>query len=493
MVSQRVSPQHLDGTSGRRRVAVVLAAGKGTRMRSALPKVLHEVGGRASLTWVLDGARACGCEEIFVVVGPESDAIRASVGDAPDVHWVVQGERRGTGHALQVAAQAVAQAMAESGGSPATGLVLYADAPLVTIATLERLLSVAEAGFGALSVATLEEPGNLGRVRAQAGGQLTGIVEAVDATLEDLEIRQVNAGHYALPFPAIGTFLDALEPANKQGELYLTDAVVSAAAEHRVRCVDLQDPCEAWGINTRADLARVHQAFCDRTVSRLQEAGVTVLRPNTVTIDATVKIEPDVTVHGGVTLLGSTTVCSGTVIHSGAWIKDSSIGESCEIRPYSVLEDTHLGEGCGVGPFARLRSGAELAAGVHIGNFVEVKKSQLGPGVKAGHLAYLGDATVGAGSNIGAGAVTCNYDGERKHQTEIGARAFVGSDSMLVAPVRIGDDAITAAGSVITNDVPDGALGVGRARQRNLDGWADRQRESKRSGKPSDASSVDDQ
>lgn len=456
----------------RSRVAVVLAAGKGTRMRSGTAKVMHVVGGRSSLEWVLHSARACGCEQIFVVVGPEGDAIKEVFREQSDLHWVVQPERKGTGHALQVAVQAM-----EATGIPAsTALVLYADAPLVTVATLTKLFQVAERGFGALSVATLDEPGNLGRVQATDVGQLEGIVEVADAKASELELKCVNAGHYALPYPEILPFLEALEPVNEQGELYLTDAVVAAAEKNPVLCVELGDSSEAWGINTRADLARVHEVFCQRTVTRLQELGVTILRPSTVTLEATVEVAPDAILHAGISLLGTTKVGAGTVVHTGAWIKDSEIGAHCEIRPYSVLEQARLADRCGVGPFARLRAGAELDEEVHVGNFVEVKKSKLAKGVKAGHLAYLGDATVGANSNIGAGVVTCNYDGQSKHATHIGEGAFVGSDTMLIAPVVVGDGATTAAGSVITHAVPEGALAVGRSRQRNIEDWAKRSR-----------------
>ena len=455
------------------RFAIVLAAGKGTRMRSRRSKVLHEVGGRTSLDWVLDGARRCGCSPIVLVVGPDADDLRGALDGQDDVRFVVQEQRFGTGHAVQVATSAL-----EGDGLAGTALVLYADAPLVRPETLERLLTTAEQGFGALSVATLDEPGNLGRVDCNEDGGLRRIVEVADASPEDLEIRSVNAGHYALRFPEIVPYLDALEPANQQGELYLTDAVVAAGAEHEVRCVELQDPSEAWGINTRADLARVHGAFSRRALEAAQDAGVTFLQPDTVTVDATVEFGRDVVIHPGVHLLGQTRLGEGTVVHAGSWLRDACVGSDCEIRPYSVIDQCTLADGCGVGPFVRLRGGAELAEGVHLGNFVEVKKSNLGAGVKAAHLAYLGDATVGEGSNIGAGVVTCNYDGERKHRTTIGARAFVGSDSMLVAPVTVGDEATTAAGSVITQDVPAEALAVGRARQRNIENWRRRRRKS---------------
>jgi len=452
--------------SERQTVAVVLAAGKGTRMHSARPKVLHAVAGRSMLDWVLDAARAAGCDRIVVVVGHGADDVRASAA-ADDVTFVVQEEQLGTGHAL-------AQAAAEVSGD-AKLLVLSGDVPLLRAETLRRL--AAAPGWGAVAVADLDEPGALGRVVSQAdGAHLERIVEASDATPEELAVRTINAGIYALPAPAIFAALERLQPDNAKGELYLTDALGAAAeAGEAVSLVVLDDAAEAFGANDRRDLARIHRAFVARKLDALGREGVLVLDPANTLVEPQVVIGPDTVLHSGVALTGQSAVGSGCVLHQGAWLRDTALAENVVIEPYSVLDGAEVGPGCRVGPFARLRPGARLETEAKVGNFVEVKNATLGPGAKAGHLTYLGDAEIGADSNIGAGVVTCNYDGVSKHKTKIGERAFVGSDTMLVAPVEVGDDATTAAGSVVTHDVPDGALAVERTKQRNVEGWAERQ------------------
>jgi bifunctional UDP-N-acetylglucosamine pyrophosphorylase/glucosamine-1-phosphate N-acetyltransferase len=453
----------MSGTREFERVAIVLAAGEGKRMRSATPKVLHPIAGRPLLAWVLDGARASGCKRLVIVVGRQADAVRERFA-APDVEFVEQSERLGTGHAA-------AQAERVLGSEPRLGLVLSGDAPLVRPATLERLLAVAREGWGAVAVARVKRPGSLGRVLTD-GDRLVGIVEAADASREELEIRTVNSGHYAVRLPELFERLRGVAPHNAQGEIYLTDAVVAAAASGAaVRCVDLEDPAEAWGVNDRADLARVERALVERQVARLQEAGVSVRDPARVHIEAGVEVGADSVLHADVTLLGNTRLGERVTLHQGVWVRDCEIAADVEVLPYSVLDGARVGTGCALGPFARLRPGTELGERVRVGNFVEVKNSSLGAGVKANHLAYVGDATVGPGANLGAGTVTCNYDGVRKHRTEIGAGAFIGSDTMLVAPVRVGERSVTGAGSVITEDVPDDSLALGRARQRNLVGW----------------------
>jgi bifunctional UDP-N-acetylglucosamine pyrophosphorylase/glucosamine-1-phosphate N-acetyltransferase len=441
---------------------VVLAAGKGTRMRSALPKVLHEAAGRPLLAWVVDAARAAGCSKILAVVGHGAEQVREAI-QGDDIEWVLQAEQRGTGHAL-------AQVEGQVDGA-ATLLVLSGDVPLLTPATLDRLAEEAEAGWGAMATAELDDPGSLGRVITSDDGRFDRIVEARDATPDELEVRRINAGLYALPAPEIFEFLSRLTAHNAQGELYLTDAVTDAARAGRpIRLVGLADPDEALGVNTRAELAAIHRLLIDRHLSSLMEAGVTILEPERTTIEPRVRIGADTVVHPGVALLGVTEVDAGCVLHQGAWIRDSRIGEGVTIEPYSVLDGADVGDGCRVGPFARLRPASRLLRKARVGNFVEVKSSVLGEGTKVGHLAYVGDATVGDGANLGAGVVTCNYDGVRKNPTEIGRGAFIGSDTMLVAPVRVGEGAMTAAGSVITKNVPDGALAVGRVRQKNLAG-----------------------
>lgn len=435
-------------------------------MRSDRPKVLHEAAGRPLLSWVVDAARAAGCERIVVVIGHGGDEVkRACAG--PDLEWVVQRERLGTGHALGQASAVVEEEVLL--------LVLSGDVPLVTASTLNRLAEATSEGWGAMAVAAPDDPGRLGRVIAE-DGDLVRIVEASDASDEELAVERVNAGVYALPSPEIFGYLRELDPDNVQGELYLTDAVTSAAAEHQVALVELEEVEEALGVNTREELGRAHRALVRRQIERLMEAGVTVLDPRSTTVEAGVEVDRDTILHAGVSLLGTTRVGSGCVLYAGAWVRDAEVGEEVEIAPYSVVDGARVGDRCRIGPYARLRPGAELERDVKLGNFVEVKKARLGDGAKVSHLAYIGDAEVGAGANIGAGVVTCNYDGVAKHRTEIGSDAFIGSDTMLVAPVRIGDGATTAAGSVITRDVPDGALGVARSRQRNVEEWRRRGR-----------------
>ncbi len=451
-------------------IAVVLAAGKGTRMRSDRAKVLHEAAGRPLLGWVLDAAGKAGCDRCAVVVGHQADAVRAAFvegGGESGILWVEQAEQLGTGHALQQAVAAIE--------GPARLLILSGDVPAIRAATLEALLERAGAGW-AVTVADVAEPGGLGRVKRGAGGKLLGIVEARDASEEELALSTINAGVYVAPKDEIAAYLDGLVTANAQGELYLTDAFSSAAADGvPVALFDLADESEAWGVNDRADLARAHRILSNRRCAELMERGVTILDPERTVVEAEVQIGRDSVVHEGVSLLGRTTVGERATIESGAWLRDSSLGDEVVIGPVSVLEGATVESRAKVGPFARLRPGTVVGADSKIGNFVEIKNSRLAPGVKAGHLAYLGDAVVGSGANIGAGTVTCNYDGKDKHRTEIGEEAFIGSDTMLVAPVRVGDGASTGAGSVITQDVPDGSLGVGRARQRNVDGWRRRQ------------------
>jgi bifunctional UDP-N-acetylglucosamine pyrophosphorylase/glucosamine-1-phosphate N-acetyltransferase len=446
--------------------AVILAAGKGTRMHSSRPKVLHQVGGKPLLAWVLRAAREAGCQHLFVVVGHGADEVRAELG-AEDVTWVEQNDQLGTGHAL-------AQVERHLEG-PAMLLVLSGDVPLVSSTTLVDLVDLANRGWGAMAVAELPDPGSLGRVVTGANSNLERIVEALDATAEESAIKWVNAGLYALPAPDIFAHLADLETDNAKGEFYLTDALTAAAAAGReVALFTLPDSSEAWGVNDRRDLARVQQEVLRRKTDQLMAAGVTILDPGVTTVEWDVEIGTDTVIHPQVSLSGSTRIGSGCVLNQGVWIRDSTLGDNVSVEPYSVLDGAEASDSCRIGPFARLRPGAVLLAGARVGNFVEVKNSRLGEGVKANHLAYLGDTTVGAESNVGAGVVTCNYDGQAKHHTEIGRNVFIGSDTMLVAPVEVGDDAVTAAGSVGNKDVPPGALAIERTEQRNILGWAKR-------------------
>ncbi len=456
----------------RPRIAVVLAAGQGTRMRSALPKVLHRAAGRPLLAWVLDAARAASCERILVIVGHGAEQVRAELA-APDVEFVLQAEQRGTGHALQQ----VEPYLRTDPGHESTLIVLSGDAPLVTPATIQALAERAESetSWGALAVADLADPGSLGRVFPDAFGALGEIVEARDATPEQRAKKTINAGLYAFPAPEVFEYLHRLRATNAQGELYLTDAVTDAArAGHRVELHPLADPSESWGINDRVELAQAHRRLIDRHLEALMRSGVTILEPARTSIEPGVVVGRDALIHPDVSLSGATQIGPGCELRQGAWLSDTVLEEGVVIEPYSVLQGARIEAGCRVGPFARLRPGTVLRAGAKVGNFVEVKASELGPGAKAGHLAYLGDATIGPRVNIGAGVITCNYDGEGKHRTEIGEDSFIGSDTMLVAPVKIGAGAQTGAGSVITQDVPEGALAVTRVRQKNLEGAVER-------------------
>lgn len=457
------------------RTAAILAAGKGTRMRSELPKVLHRVAGKPMLHWVVETARQAGCERILVIVGHGAEQVRAAFEGQDDITWVLQEQQLGTGHAL---AQVEPHCRDD-----ATLLVLSGDVPLVRAETLDRLAKASQAsGWGAMAVAELDQPGALGRVLARAHHhhELDRIVEARDANAEELAVRRVNAGLYALPAPSIFEYLGRLDQHNEQGELYLTDALGAAAHDgHDVALVDLQDFTEAYGINTRRNLARVHRVLIDRHLERLMDEGVTILEPGRTTIEPTVCVGIDTVVHPEVSLLGDTSVGAGCTLAHGSWVRDSQLDDAVSIEPYSILDSARVASRCSVGPFARLRPASVLQPGSRVGNFVELKKTELGAGAKASHLTYLGDTTVGEGANIGAGVVTCNYDGVSKHRTAIGEGAFVGSDTMLVAPVTVGARATTGAGSVVTQDVPEDALAVSRARQRNIAGWTRKPRKSR--------------
>ena len=444
-------------------VAVVLAAGKGTRMRSRLPKVLHPVGGRPLLAWVLEAARDAGCRRILVVVGHGAEEVRAAL-PARDVVWVEQREQRGTGHALLRVAPHVA-------GS-ARLLVLSGDVPLVRAATLRRLVRAAARAWGAMAWTAMDDPGSLGRVVAAPGGTLERIVEAADASPEEAALRRVNAGLYVLPAPEIFAYLRRLRPDNAKRELYLTDALGAAAAAGRpVRLVELEDPREALGVNDRRELALVHLRLLGAKAAALQEAGVTLCDPGRTVVEPQVEVGEDTVLHPGVCLLGRTRVGRGCVLHQGAWLRDTQVADGATIEPYCVLDGATVGPGCRVGPYARLRPGAVLAAGARVGNFVEVKNARLGEGAKANHLAYLGDATVGARVNYGAGSITANYDGANKHRTVIEDDVQIGSDVQLVAPVTVGKGATIGAGATITKDAPPGELTFTKKEQVTKPGW----------------------
>ncbi|MGN6591415.1 MAG: bifunctional UDP-N-acetylglucosamine diphosphorylase/glucosamine-1-phosphate N-acetyltransferase GlmU [Terriglobales bacterium] len=445
---------------GERTGLLILAAGKGTRMRSQLPKVLHRAGGRSLLGHVLAAAAEAGiaAADTAVVVGYGKDAIQAALaaGGAGAVTLIVQEPQLGTGHAVQ-AAQAWWQRYARV-------LVVHGDMPLLAAATLIGLAAQqpAHACAAVLATATPSTPRAYGRILRdpQRPERVTGIVEERVATPQQRLIRELNAGFYCFETGALAEALGQLGTDNPHKEYYLTDTVaILARRGEAVEALALADERECLGVNDRYELAQLDQFLRRRKADELLRAGVSIELPDTVVIDPEVTVGQDTTLESGVHLLGAT-----------------RIGEGCRIRAHSVLENAVVADAAVIGPFARLREGAEIGAAAHIGNFVEVKKSRIGSGSKANHLAYLGDATVGAGANIGAGTITCNYDGVNKHRTAIGAQAFVGSNSTLVAPVEIGDGAYIAAGSVITEPVAADALALGRARQVEKPGWAAKRR-----------------
>ncbi len=458
-------------------VAVILAAGLGTRMKSRLPKVLHPILGDPSLLWVLRALPA-GLGGAVVVLHHGKQQVVAALetwqqaGLLPcPVSIVDQGEPLGTGHALQVCIPELDRL-----GTTRVA-ILCGDVPLTSAATVSHLCE-AEALLLAMD---LSSPGTYGRVIQHQDGRLMGLVEAKDATAEQLEVRRVNGGAYALPWPALRRALMGLTNHNAQKEYYLTDAVAALAQEIPVT-VEVCDPEELAGMNSRQDQVALQAAAQHRIQQHWMTEGVSFLHPDSTLVGPRVILQRDVLLEPGVRIEGSVQIGEGCRIGQGTVISDSSLGEGVEVRPYSIIEHARVGTGSKVGPFARLREGTDLAEGVHIGNFVETKKAKLHRGAKANHLTYLGDTEIGEGTNIGAGVITCNYDGLNKHRTTIGRNVFVGSDTQLVAPVVIGDGALIGAGSTITMDVPADALTLSRAPQTIREGGASRLRSRQKKG-----------
>ena len=441
-------------------VAVILAAGLGTRMKSRTPKVLHPILGDPTLLWALRTLpTGLGGAVVVVHHGKEQVlsalAAWAKAGLLPcPVSTVDQGEPLGTGHALQVCIPELDRL------GTTKAVILCGDVPLTSAATVQRLCQ-AEALLLAMD---LPVPGSYGRILQQADGRLQGIVEAKDATPEQLAVRRVNGGAYALPWPALRRALQGLNNANAQKEYYLTDAVVDVGREVPV-VVELCDPVELAGMNSRQDQTALQSAAQARINQHWMTEGVTFLHSDSTFVGPRVTLNCDVLLEPGVRLEGTVRVGEGCRIGQGTIITDSTLMEGVEVKPYCVIDRAQVGSGSKVGPFARLREGTELGEQVHVGNFVETKKTKLHRGAKANHLAYLGDAEIGEGSNIGAGVITCNYDGVNTHRTHIGRNVFVGSDTQLVAPVTLGDGALIGAGSTITRDVPAEGLALSRSPQ----------------------------
>ncbi len=452
---------------------VIMAAGKGTRLKSRRPKVLHEIGGKPLLAHVIAAAgQLVPPSSIYAIVGHQAEAVRAAVAST-GINFVEQTVQRGTGHAVQSASQAIAGYQ--------NILVLSGDAPLIQSHTLSALFAFHQAQHAALTLTSAEpaQPTGYGRVLHPAPGsvEVVGIVAQNMLAPGQLSLREVNMGLYAFRTAPLLAHLDSLNAANPLGELYLTDmAHVLNAAGERVVSFIAPDPDELLGANTIAEMMALDAALRLATARRLMAAGVTILRPETCVIDAEVEVAPDTVIEPFVQLLGSTRLGSASRIRSYSVIENCTLGNDVLIRQSCVLSDSSVADGARIGPFAHLRPGCEIGPDVHIGNFVETKKAKLRRGVKAGHLAYLGDAEIGENTNIGAGVITCNYDGLHKNKTHIGRDAFIGSDSTLVAPVTVGDGAYVGAGSCLTKEVPAGSLSVARAHQIHNAGWAEARR-----------------
>jgi bifunctional UDP-N-acetylglucosamine pyrophosphorylase / glucosamine-1-phosphate N-acetyltransferase len=472
------APAFPAGSAAPAATAVVLAAGESTRMRSSRPKVLHRLCGRPLIDYPARACRALGLR-LVLVVGRGADDVRATVGEAPDLTYIEQKERLGTGHALMQARGACPE-----DGSPL--LVLPGDVPLLSADTLSRLLEHHRITGAAATVLTavVDEPAGYGRL-LRANDRPIAIVEHRDAIGEQREIREINTGVYCFEPAQLWPALGRLAPQNDQGEYYLTDVIgMLATAGARVEAVAAAEPAECLGINDRKQLAALAAVQRRRILDRLMLAGVTILDPAVTYVDDTVEIGPDTVVYPGAIIEGMTAIGAECVIGAGAHIVSSRLSDRVLLRPYCVLADSIVEEGVQLGPFCHLRPASHVGPGAKIGNFVELKKSRIGRGAKVPHLSYVGDATIGPDANLGAGTITCNYDGVTKHETRIGAGAFVGTNSSLVAPLTIGEGAYVAAGSVITKDVPAGALALGRARQENREGWAARRQRRKDGSEP---------
>ncbi|MPS35253.1 UDP-N-acetylglucosamine diphosphorylase/glucosamine-1-phosphate N-acetyltransferase [Stenotrophomonas acidaminiphila] len=441
---------------------IILAAGAGKRMKSALPKVLQPVAGRPMLAHVIETARQLQPAGIHVVHGHGGEAVRAAFAGQDDLAWAEQVQQLGTGHAVLQAMPAVPDT--------AQVLVLYGDVPLIRADTLRALLH--DAPRLAVLVAELDDPGGYGRVVRDAEGKVAAIVEQKDANDEQKRIRTVNTGIITAESTALRRWLSGLSNANAQGEYYLTDVFAAAAAEYTpALLVHVADPQEAEGANDPWQLAQLERAWQLRAARALCEQGVRLLDPSRFDQRGTVKVGRDVQIDANVVLEGEVELGDGVTIGAFVRLKDVKLGAGTQVRPHCDLDGVVSDGAALIGPFARLRPGTVLADGVHVGNFVETKNATLGKGSKANHLTYLGDAVIGSGSNIGAGTITCNYDGVNKFQTRIGDRVFVGSNSSLVAPVTLGDGATIAAGSVVTRDAPEDRLTVARSRQQTIEGW----------------------
>jgi bifunctional UDP-N-acetylglucosamine pyrophosphorylase / glucosamine-1-phosphate N-acetyltransferase len=456
---------------------VILAAGQGTRMKSQLPKVLHPVAGRPMVEHVLDAAATVAPATVTVIVGHGGAAVRKRLEGRSELAFAVQEPQLGTAHALQ-------QAEPFLTGKTGTVILLSGDVPLLSGRTVQRLLDAHLAAKAAATVLTalVERPYGYGRI-VRVDGQIARIVEERDASPAERQLREINSGIYAFDLAPLFDALRGIASQNAQGEFYLTDLVgIYRRRKLPVETLVVDNPAEIRGINSRTELAEVDTHVRQNKNEELMAAGVTLVDPATTYIDPRAVIGGDTVIHPGVVIEGATRIGLACEIQAHVRIADSEIGDHVNINSFCVIVESRVADGAAVGPFAHLRPASNVGAGAKIGNFVELKKTTLGARSKVNHLSYLGDATVGADVNVGAGTITCNYDGEKKHQTVIEDGAFIGSDSQLVAPVRVGKGAYVAAGSSIVEDVPAGALGIARSRQANVEGWAERKKPATQKG-----------
>ena len=450
---------------------VILAAGKGTRMYSDHPKVLHCLAGRPLLRHVLETAWKLEPKRICAVYGFGGQLVPLAIAD-DRISWVEQKEQKGTGHAMM-------QAVPNLSDAPVT-LVLLGDVPLITLETCLNVVRQASHGHLVVLTVEMDNPTGYGRILREFGGDVCGIVEEKDATPEQRAIREINTGIMALPTEQLAGWLERLRPNNAQGEFYLTD-IIAMAVEDRVRVVTVKAECahETLGINSKTDLAKAERIYQDTVAGHLLKHGVTLADPSRLDVRGILECGRDVEIDINCVFEGKVTLENGVRVGAHCFIRDAHIGQGTRIQPYSHIEGARVGRDAILGPFARIRPGTLLDKGAHIGNFVEIKNSEVGSGSKINHLSYVGDSTVGSGVNIGAGTITCNYDGVNKHRTLIGDGAFIGSDTQLVAPVSIGAGATIGAGSTITRDAPAGELTLSRGKQVTISGWKRPQKKEK--------------
>lgn len=467
------SAKNTQGNHRARLAIVIMAAGKGTRLKSKHPKVLHEAGGKPLLAHVIAAAQqVVPAKDIHVVIGHEAERVREAV-SGTGVNFVLQADQRGTGHAVMMARDAIK--------SYDEVIVLSGDAPMIRTQTIGKLRDFHRGKKATMTIltASLSDPSGYGRILRKSAGSadVRAIVEDKSATATQKKMSEINSGIYAFSAKPLLQYLDKIRTDNSHGEFYLTDmAAILGKAKQRVVALKADDHYEVLGANTRAELAEIDERMRTAKCERLMQAGATIFYPRTCVIDADVEIGPDTVIEPYVQLLGKTRVGVDCRIRSYSVIRDAEIGDGVTILPGCIIDESSVKAGATLGPYARLRSGSEIGEGAKVGNFVETKKVRLGKGSKANHLTYLGDAEIGEGVNIGAGTILCNYDGIHKHKTTIEDGVFVGSDSTLVAPIKIGKGAYIGAASCITDDVPSDALALGRTRQTVKEGWAKEKR-----------------